>query len=137
MTYKLLKDYETPTMKIYAGCQKTIPEWCKVFPDMLGKDFEIKKDWFEFVQIEKPPLGLMPEFIWIEKRIYEIDAAIKRYSAAKKAIPINWIAEYGKLKSELAGKHIDLNIWSEAMKEKDVICSPMKVIVNGIEYIKP
>jgi hypothetical protein len=106
MNYKLLKDYETPTMKIYAGCQKTIPEWCKVFPDMWGKDFEIKKDWFECVPTEKPPLGLMPEYIWIEKRIDEIEAAIKRYASADKFIPIEWVAECSFLRHQLENRSI-------------------------------
>lgn len=41
----------------------------------------------------KPPEGIKPNSIWIEDRIEEITAAIKRYSDAKLTIPDKWISE--------------------------------------------
>lgn len=45
----------------------------------------------------KPPLGLMPENIWIQMRIEEIKQAIERYINANIEVPIHWISEYNKL----------------------------------------
>ena len=72
--------------------------------------------------ITKPPLGLIPEYIykesvqkWIDTqggitlsdfygfrygRINAIDMAIKRYSKAGKPIPVNWIMERIKLEDD-------------------------------------
>lgn len=41
----------------------------------------------------KPPLGIIPEWLWKEKRLEELRTAIKRYAEANQAIPINWIVE--------------------------------------------
>lgn len=42
----------------------------------------------------KPPSGLMPKYIWKEKRFYEVCSAITRYYQAGFEIPIKWIKEY-------------------------------------------
>ncbi|MDO4802745.1 MAG: hypothetical protein Q4A15_11325 [Prevotellaceae bacterium] len=52
---------------------------------------------------EKPPLGLMPHYIWVDKRIAEILAAFERYSNAGKAVPVEWIEELRKLIDERLG----------------------------------
>jgi hypothetical protein len=46
-------------------------------------------------QNKKPPLGLMPQKIWIELRVIDITKAIARYIAAGKMKDINpeWINE--------------------------------------------
>jgi hypothetical protein len=46
---------------------------------------------------DRPPLGVMPKFIWDRKRIDMIKDGIKRYIDANKAIPADWIAEYNEL----------------------------------------
>lgn len=46
---------------------------------------------------EKPPLGLMPKYIWELKRIEQIQLAITRFTEAKRAIPSEWIEEYNTL----------------------------------------
>jgi len=83
--------------------------------------------------IEKPPLGLMPEWIWKERRVKEIDEAIKRYSAAKKAVPISWVAEHQLLKMWLKNRDEDKHIWLSSTSA-DVECPPMEVIINGVKY---
>lgn len=39
------------------------------------------------------PIGVLPEFIWIEQRIKDINDAIDRYKEAKLAHPIKWYIE--------------------------------------------
>ena len=45
----------------------------------------------------KPPIGLMPKYIWQEKRYKDICEAIKRYKNVNKKIPKEWIEEYIEL----------------------------------------
>jgi len=53
---------------------------------------------------KKPPLGIMPRSAWREKRIDDIQAAIRRYLDAGLPIPIMWIAEYNMMVREEQGK---------------------------------
>jgi len=46
---------------------------------------------------DRPPLGVMPKFIWDKKRIDMLKEAIKRYLDSDKAIPVDWAAEYNEL----------------------------------------
>ena len=41
----------------------------------------------------KPPLGIVPEVIWYEQRIQEIEEAIERFTQVGKDIPIEWTLE--------------------------------------------
>ena len=50
--------------------------------------------------MEKPPLGLMPKFVWENNRRIAIEDAVKRYNMAKMPIPSSWIDELGKLPKE-------------------------------------
>lgn len=45
----------------------------------------------------KPPLGLMPEHIWKDKRCSQVMRAIIRYEDANMTIPWEWIYELGAL----------------------------------------
>ena len=49
---------------------------------------------------KKPPLGLIPEFIFEEDRQYDritqIIDAMQRYADADKEIPSKWVKELGK-----------------------------------------
>lgn len=42
---------------------------------------------------ELPPLGIIPRFVFAEKRLWEIDAAIRRYQEAHLPIPPEWVKE--------------------------------------------
>ena len=54
----------------------------------------------------KPPLGIMPHDIWIEKRIQDLLEAMRRYSEANMVIPIEWIDELDQLiKGESYGRN--------------------------------
>lgn len=45
--YILQKDYEYPNGKVYKGVGHTIKEWQRYFPYLIGRDFDIKTDWFK------------------------------------------------------------------------------------------
>jgi hypothetical protein len=47
----------------------------------------------EFPDAKKPPLGLIPKWLWLEKRKADVESAIKRYSDAKMNIPSSWVNE--------------------------------------------
>ena len=46
---------------------------------------------------EKPPIGLMPRHLHIEKRIFDIKDAMNRYIDQKVPIPLEWYEEYNEL----------------------------------------
>lgn len=46
---------------------------------------------------KKPPQGIEPRFSWEYRRMDEIFEAMKRYSAAKQSIPLEWIVELDDL----------------------------------------
>ena len=44
--------------------------------------------------MEKPPIGIMPRYIWVAKRKREILDAVKRFIEAGAEIPTEWLDEY-------------------------------------------
>ena len=56
-----------------------------------GIDDVLRED--KKAKAEKPPLGLMPYWMFREKRICDIFAAMRRYSEHEKPIPFEWISE--------------------------------------------
>jgi hypothetical protein len=42
---------------------------------------------------KKPPLGIMPRKLWVEKRIREINEAMTRYFATDEPVPDEWLVE--------------------------------------------
>lgn len=51
----------------------------------------------------KPPLGITPNYIWIEKRIQEIEQGIIRFVMADYEIPEDWKTELKELKERMEG----------------------------------
>lgn len=45
----------------------------------------------------KPPIGLVPRFIWNQERISDIVMAIDRYTVARNPVPIEWVEEYNEM----------------------------------------
>jgi hypothetical protein len=41
----------------------------------------------------RPPLGVMPEWLWREKRMWEIIHALHRHSEAMHSYPTEWLEE--------------------------------------------
>lgn len=46
---------------------------------------------------EKPPLGIMPRYIWGESRLIQLEKAIERRLSKVNTIPIEWIEERNEL----------------------------------------
>lgn len=68
--YILQKDYEYPNGKVYKGVGHTIKEWQRYFPYLIGRDFDIKTDWFkpkEEVNESKPT----EQFQWTNELVME------------------------------------------------------------------
>jgi hypothetical protein len=42
------------------------------------------------------PIGIMPKYIWDDKRFHELCLAITRYYSEGLEIPIEWIEEYNE-----------------------------------------
>lgn len=49
---------------------------------------------------EKPPLGIVPRWIWIEHRMRDIHEGVERFRSAGKDIPHEWVSELTWLDSE-------------------------------------
>lgn len=64
---------------------------------IIGKEPALPK------HCEKPPLGIVPRYIWEEKRRDELVKAMNRYTAAGCRVPPEWIAEYNALVEYLSG----------------------------------
>lgn len=56
---------------------------------------------------KKPPLGIMPMYIWRERRVKDICDAIKRYSLAGIHPPQEWFNELQSLTSFIKGRNED------------------------------
>ena len=46
----------------------------------------------------KPPLGIDPKRFWVQKRIHELQKAIRRYRHAKMPVSPEWIKELNEHK---------------------------------------
>lgn len=64
-------------------------------------EFEIRKTNSKMIDVnqeeymtKKPPIGIIPRYIWELKRIKELKSAIRRFIAVGKQIPIEWVNEY-------------------------------------------
>jgi len=69
--YKLLKDYESPSGRIYSGVVKSDMEWLDIFHDLCGQDLDIKTDWFKKEEEERLVLEL-----WDTTDVHTLDEAI-------------------------------------------------------------
>lgn len=47
--------------------------------------------------VKRPPIGIMPKWVWDEERKRELVAAICRYSEAGLKIPVQWAIEFKEL----------------------------------------
>lgn len=45
----------------------------------------------------KPPLGIMPKWLWEEVRLKELKEAIERYTNEYLPINVKWVNEYNEL----------------------------------------
>ena len=56
------------------------------------------------MNIEKPPIGLIPEQIWKERRLSDINEVLQIYIKTNRPIPEYWISERNQILSELQSK---------------------------------
>lgn len=49
------------------------------------------------MNVEKPPIGLMPKRMWQEQRLNDLNDAIDRYEKAKCEVPVEWLYERNEL----------------------------------------
>ncbi len=56
---------------------------------------------YEGTNVKKPPVGLRPKWIMQEKRLIEIQEAMRRYIEANMIIPAEWTEEYNELVVEI------------------------------------
>lgn len=68
-----------------------------------AKCIYIKSKTSETSETVKPPLGIVPHCIWVDKRIVEILDAVERYSIVGKVVPVEWVEELWKLIDERLG----------------------------------
>ena len=54
----------------------------------------------EEIQI-KPPIGIKPEYLWKQGRMFELIECIARYSTSNLSVDGKWINELGRLIIEL------------------------------------
>ena len=54
---------------------------------------------------KKPPLGICPEEIWVNQRVYELMRALTEYKQAGLRPNVEWFSE---LKQHLNGRHYRL-----------------------------
>lgn len=48
--------------------------------------------------IVKPPIGIMPKYIWEAHRLQDLEEAIKRYLSSTYPLPPEWITERNELR---------------------------------------
>jgi len=55
---------------------------------------------------EKPPIGIMPKYIWDTQRISNLQQVIERYTESRYVVPLELIEEY----NELVGLYKERNV---------------------------
>ena len=63
----------------------------------------------EYTFKNRPPIGIMPQYIWVEKRAEELQQCILRYSAAGLELNPECITELMEHLRYLKSKNIEVN----------------------------
>ena len=58
-------------------------------------------EWFS-EEVQEPPIGIIPKYLHNERRLRELNEAIKRYEDAKLEIPEEWTMERVELEASVA-----------------------------------
>lgn len=67
--------------------------------------------------VTKPPLGVMPRYIWVGERIVALQQAIKCYAEELRIINPEWVEEYNQLITDR--EKLGLYIFGKTKKEND------------------
>ena len=55
-------------------------------------------------ECKKPPMGIMPRWLWDEKRQEELTAAMCRFFEVGRPVPAEWVDEYNELSEKLSAR---------------------------------
>jgi len=69
--FRLLKDYESPTMIIKAGVTKTEKAWMEIFPGLEKGGCSVKTDWFKNI-------GWIDASKTLDRNVKGLEARIER-----------------------------------------------------------
>jgi hypothetical protein len=85
---------------------------------------------------KKPPIGIIPRYIWELKRIKELKSAIRRFIAAGKEIPIEWINEYNDFcrRYECADKSSESELEENALSFGEESSVSMDSVAEDINH---
>lgn len=53
------------------------------------------------MKYEKPPIGIMPKWLWEEQRLHDLHSAIQRYLDVGMTVNPEWIEEYNELSKRI------------------------------------
>jgi len=84
--------------------------------------------------VERPPIGIMPEWIWKEERLKEIDTAMSRYVEYHKNIPEEWLTESAEIREWLFKRKKIKSSLTTVEKEPRFITEDRKNIFEGDRY---
>lgn len=106
VTERSVRNYES---------HEPIPKWIQKALVYLINSKNLNSEMFEGLDHEylrtltpksKIPLGLRPQWVWIEHRVVEIHEAVKRYAEHGLDVPRSWFSELDWLENQQA-KSID------------------------------
>lgn len=89
---KLKDDIRDMTQAMIDSVKKKAEELTEKLKKESAKDIDA---WA--ADLSKPPLGVIPRYLSIERRIRELDAAIERYLGHNCQIPVEWVSERNEL----------------------------------------
>ncbi|WP_162343203.1 hypothetical protein [Cyclobacterium salsum] len=105
------EDYKEEKDEIALITQQIVREYELTGKTDINKVYLINvkiKSWIERIikdvnsqQENSPDIGLLPRYIWVERRFKDIRDAIMRYANKMRPIPIEWIEEYESLRKEI------------------------------------
>lgn len=91
--------------------------------------------------VTRPPLGIEPEYIWVEGRLARLESAIERYLYQGKQVPeqwyeeqvkhVKWLDSYRQKKEQLKPKEWEI-VNSYAGEGKDTIVSVRRLSDNEV-----
>ncbi|MGJ1198858.1 hypothetical protein ACR777_05480 [Sphingobacterium spiritivorum] len=81
-------------------------------------------------EVEKPPIGIVPDYIWKEQRIKELAAAITRFlESSYFIISESWIKEYNSLIQERNERNAFIN---KKVSEEDKLINSDYAVTRNI-----
>lgn len=79
--------------------------WCQDHGDCFPYEFcpKCREKNMMQARAERPPIGIMPRWLWEEQRLHDLEATIHRFVEARQPINPDWIDEqrelYNKVKA--------------------------------------